>query len=110
MDPEIKSYLAALIDEDAEHNRDHLIWLASPEAADEEDRERQIAECQRAVELAALRELVAHCRADVVVALAVMAISLGESFEIRYRFDVPNDDACTHGGSLLTAVSESMPI
>ena len=57
-----------------------------------------------------LRELVAHRSADIVVALAVMAISLGESFEIRYRFDVPNDDACAHVGSLLTAVCEFMPI
>ena len=52
MDSEIVDYLKILIAEDADKNRDHIAWLGSPEAVDEEDRELQISQCERAVELA----------------------------------------------------------
>jgi hypothetical protein len=41
-----------LIEEDADNNRDHLKWLGSPEASDEEDRDQQIAQSERQIELA----------------------------------------------------------
>ena len=53
MDPEIISYLKILVDEDASRNADHLAWLKSNEAADEEDRELQTAESERAISMAA---------------------------------------------------------
>jgi len=52
MDDEIKGYLLILIAEDADRNADHLNWLRSPEAADEEDRDQQTAECEHAIEMA----------------------------------------------------------
>jgi hypothetical protein len=55
-----------------------------------------------------LGKLVAHSDTDIVVAVAVMAIGPGESFEVRNRFDVPNNNACDHGLVLLPApVSKS---
>lgn len=48
---DVRDYIATLIEEDLDRNRDHLKWLdANP---DEPDREQQRAECERAVELAA---------------------------------------------------------
>ena len=52
MDLDIVAYLKTLIEEDADRKRDHLAWLQSPEAVDEQDREQQVAESERAVELA----------------------------------------------------------
>jgi hypothetical protein len=49
-----------------------------------------------------LGELVAHSDTDFIVALAVMAISPGKSFEIRNRFDVPTDHAA-HGNPLVSS-------
>jgi hypothetical protein len=43
-----------------------------------------------------LWEFVSHRGADIVFAIAVMAIGSGESFEVRHRFDIPNDYACAH--------------
>ena len=57
-----------------------------------------------------LWKLLTHRGANVVIALAVMTIGGSEALEIRNGFDVPDDDACTHGVSLLTAVPKSMPI
>jgi hypothetical protein len=53
MDPEIKGWLFGLIDEAADRSRDHLKWLASPEAVDEEDRDQQVAAETCAIEMAA---------------------------------------------------------
>jgi hypothetical protein len=39
-----------------------------------------------------MMEFVAHRGTDIIIALAIVAIGKGESFEIRNRFDVPNDD------------------
>jgi hypothetical protein len=47
---EIRSYLAILVDEDCEHQRDHVAWLA--QNPDEADRDRQVAECEQLIELA----------------------------------------------------------
>jgi hypothetical protein len=47
---EIRRYIATVIEEDADKNRDHLKWLE--ENPEEPDREQQRAECERAVELA----------------------------------------------------------
>lgn len=47
---DIRDYLALLIDEDLDRNRDHLDWLQ--ENPNEPDREQQRAECERAVEMA----------------------------------------------------------
>jgi hypothetical protein len=49
---EIREYLGRIIADDADRNRDHIIWLGSPEAANEEDRDQQRAETERAIELA----------------------------------------------------------
>jgi hypothetical protein len=47
---EMRDYLAALIEEDAQKNRDHIEWLdLNPQ---EPDRELQRAECERALALA----------------------------------------------------------
>lgn len=46
---EIRRYLAVLIEEDLDKNRDHLKWLAGN--PDEPDREQQRAESDRAIEL-----------------------------------------------------------
>jgi len=47
---EIRRYLAVIIEEDADKNRDHLKWLE--QNPQEPDREQQRAQCERAVELA----------------------------------------------------------
>jgi hypothetical protein len=47
---ELREYLARIIDEDLDRNRDHLDWLQ--EHPDEPDRDQQHAECERAVEMA----------------------------------------------------------
>jgi hypothetical protein len=47
---EIRSYLATLVDDDCERQRDHLTWLA--QNPDEADRDRQVAECEQLIELA----------------------------------------------------------
>jgi hypothetical protein len=39
---------------------------------------------------------VSHRGADIVFAIAVMAIGSGESFKVRHRFDIPNDYASAH--------------
>jgi hypothetical protein len=39
-----------------------------------------------------LRKLVAHCRANVIVAFALMTVRSGEALDVRNGLDVPNDD------------------
>ena len=43
-----------------------------------------------------LGEFVAHGHANLVIALAVMAIGGGEALDIGDRFNVPNDDVGDH--------------
>jgi hypothetical protein len=45
----LRSYLGLIIEEDLEKNRDHLVWLG--ENPHEPDRDLQIAETERAIEL-----------------------------------------------------------
>jgi hypothetical protein len=49
---EIKTYLAMIIEEDLDKNRDHLVWLDTEDGQQEDNRARQIAETERAIELA----------------------------------------------------------
>ena len=51
---ELLGYFAVLVDEDLDKNRDHLQWLKDHPA--EPDRDLQIAECERAVELAVIAQ------------------------------------------------------
>jgi hypothetical protein len=43
-----------------------------------------------------LGEFIAHGLANLIIALAVMAIGGGEALDIRDRFNVPNDDVGNH--------------
>jgi hypothetical protein len=45
-------YLRCVLGEALEHNRDHIDWLQSEEASDEEDKPLQVAECERSIDLA----------------------------------------------------------
>jgi hypothetical protein len=45
-------YLRCVLGKALEHNRDHIDWLQSEEATDEEDKPLQVAECERSIDLA----------------------------------------------------------
>jgi hypothetical protein len=45
-------YLRCVLGEALEHNRDHIDWLQSEEASDEEDKPLQVAERERSIDLA----------------------------------------------------------
>lgn len=44
-------FLRLVLEETRDQAQDHLIWLRSPEAETEEDKDRQVAESERSVEL-----------------------------------------------------------
>jgi hypothetical protein len=46
-------FLRCVLEEDLDRNRDHLDWLRSEEACEEEDKPQQQAECEHSIELGA---------------------------------------------------------
>ena len=47
----LKNHLVHLAEEDLERNQEHLAWLASPEANEEEDKDLQFAETTKMIQL-----------------------------------------------------------
>src|SRR5262249_44296141 len=68
-------------------DRPLVILLMGNQGADAEDRMIDV-----------LGELVAHCSANVVIALANMTVGSGEALEVRNSLNVPDDDAGAHAG------------